>query len=143
VTNYVANFQLLGSGSPKVPSSCPDGASITVMLYERYGKCQTQAPNPWASELTNADAPLAFFDDTCTTLGGTNAFNGTTNPWAVFQSLPKPTACDSSRTQSLHTSGITILLADSSVRSVASSVTAANWSAAVTPRGSDIVEPDW
>src|SRR5439155_1127245 len=36
-SNYLANYQVFGAGSPKVPSSFPDGASTTGMMYEGYG----------------------------------------------------------------------------------------------------------
>jgi len=39
VSSYGPNFQVFGGGSPKVPSSMPDGASTTAMFLELYGHC--------------------------------------------------------------------------------------------------------
>jgi hypothetical protein len=39
-TEYVANAQVFGIGSPKVPGTFPDGSATTGLFYERYARCQ-------------------------------------------------------------------------------------------------------
>ena len=48
-TNYAVNLLVLWAGNApaKVPASFPDGASTTVMMFERYAKCADTRMNPW------------------------------------------------------------------------------------------------
>jgi type II secretory pathway pseudopilin PulG len=198
VTNYLINWQTLGynSGSPKVPSSFPDGVSTTALMYEGYAVCGAGLHgvsgatgggdggpgfyNGWANlaagrsvwdmrmhpccwnynghqdaqvyggtQNVNTYAPPGTTDGFATVQGiATNPvsnipYNAATNPYAVFQQLPAISTCNSLVPQSMHSTGINVLMADASVKSVSPSVSSFTWSAAVTPRGREVVGPDW
>jgi hypothetical protein len=151
VTNYVLNGQVWYPGgvsqNPKVPSSFPDGAATTVLMYERYGSCGPVpgatlypqkgrfTPIPWyPGGWHDPHSPLAY-----TAYPGNGSdwgpwTPGTNNPFPVFQSNPGVTACDPSNTQGMH-NGQNALLGDCSVRPISPSVSETSWSAAVTPSG--------
>jgi len=48
VTNYVTNTQVFGNTYAKVPSSMPDGASGTALLFEKYGVCNGNYTGIWS-----------------------------------------------------------------------------------------------
>jgi hypothetical protein len=154
ITNYAVNFQVFGLGSPRVPSSFPDGASTTGLIYERYGFCSAggvRVPNPWrgtylvgSTNEVNKNAPVAFITTTMNS-DATNEFGGTAPGfWNMFQALPPIATSDAFRyTQSMHTPGMNVLMGDASVHPVAATVSITTWSAAVTPDLTDDVGPDW
>src|SRR5262249_34443274 len=155
VTNYAVNYLVFGVPGPKVPFSFPDGASTTGMAFERYGKHNYSgmptvgAVWPWGCPYggtglspgtnVNANRPVAFWNSGLqqTDVAGL---------WNKFQHQPaKAAANGDAYTQSMHAPGMNVLMGDASVKSVAPSVTATTWSAAVTPDSNpkDIVGPDW
>jgi type II secretory pathway pseudopilin PulG len=158
VTNYLVNYQVFGSGSPKVPSSFPDGASTTGLIYEGYGSPRgygSRAHNPWGIEVdqnraivyfnsqrvTSACAGVNFsnnFESDC----GTN-YDPNTNPYAKFQPQPALNAAYSVMPQSTHAAGINVLMGDASVKLVSPGVSLKTWSSSVTPAGKDVVGTDW
>ncbi len=49
ITNYAVNYQLFNGGinrgtQVKIPSSVPDGAAKTALVYERFGNCRGASP---------------------------------------------------------------------------------------------------
>jgi type II secretory pathway pseudopilin PulG len=137
VANYAMNYQFGGSAPPTIPESCPDGASTTGMLYERFafGCGATAADVPtWTNGVVTNRGPIAYWDTVNGQSGGL---------WKLFQLLPKQTSCDIYNTQGLHTNGQNVLVGDASVKLVAPTVSTATWSAAVTPNTKDVVGPDW
>ncbi len=67
---------------------------------------------------------------------------GVANPGGV-QTGARPRQCDYRRVQALHGSVMTTGLADGSVRSVTSSVSALTWQYAGTPDGGEVLGGDW
>jgi len=159
--NYVVNSQVFFNAYPKTPSSFPDGASSTVLFYERYGNCglgntttfpnspqkDGRTPRPWDSGGQDPNYAMAY--------AGTNASGcptgnqcwtmvswGPPQVFPVFQSLPNATVCDNTNTQGMH-GGENVLLGDGSVRTISPNVSVASWSAAVTPAGLDVVGNDF
>lgn len=171
VTSYMINWQALGfnSGSPKVPSSFPDGASATALMYEGYAICGGGTPAAiwgygsgakyvWGLRwglwgyYGQQDAQVyggysSTDNGNYATVGytgtGTPPAFGPTNPYQTFQPQPTITKCNSLVPQSTHAPGINVLMGDASVKLVAASVTVTTWSAAVTPNNRDQVGPDW
>jgi prepilin-type N-terminal cleavage/methylation domain-containing protein len=149
VTNYVVNFQVFYQKFPKVPTSFPDGASSTGLLYERYGDCgpltgatgspqnSHRTPVIWATTNGGNDpnGPWAYSADSTSTKGISHLF-------PVFQNSPPPSACDNTNTQGMH-NGENVLLGDGSVHLVNPNVSETSWNAAITPDGGDIVNGDF
>jgi len=163
VTNYLVNYQVFGYGSPKVPSSFPDGASTTGLMYEGYGMCKpryawgdhTVARVPWSQvdgglDVYSSMLAISYSYDPWTASYGNPPltasgapYNQTTNKWAMYEAQPVPSLCLSYKTQSMHTPGMNVLMGDASVKIVSPAVSLTTWSAAVTPNAKDIVGPDF
>jgi prepilin-type N-terminal cleavage/methylation domain-containing protein len=153
VTNYLANYQVFGFGSPKVPSSFPDGASTTGLFYEGYGTPRgygSRAHNPWGAPDNDENRAICYALNRWASqnavpgnYGDSPAYDPVTNPWAKFQPQPSLTTAVGLMTQSMHTPGINVLMGDASVKLVAPSVSLNTWSASVTPAGKDVVGNDW
>jgi prepilin-type N-terminal cleavage/methylation domain-containing protein len=152
VTNYLANYQVFGYGSPKVPSSFPDGASTTGLFYEGYGTPRgygNRAHNPWGID-QDENRAICYFAGRCAsqnavpgTYSDSPPYDPVTNPWAKFQPTPSLATAVGHMTQSMHTPGINVLMGDASVKLVAPSVSLNTWSASITPAGKDVVGNDW
>jgi prepilin-type N-terminal cleavage/methylation domain-containing protein len=156
-TNYVVNFQVFYQTYPKVPSSFPDGASTTVLFYERYGICgnntdfsnspqkDSRTPRIWDVGGQDPNYPIAYpgtLGDGCPS-GVVGCWTtGTANPFPVFQSMPSKLLCDNTNTQGMH-NGQNVLMGDASVRLISPSVSQTSWSAAFTPNGLDTVLNDF
>jgi prepilin-type N-terminal cleavage/methylation domain-containing protein len=150
IANYCPNWFVFYNNYPKVPSSFPDGASVTGMVYERYGNCTGQlanstnapgsnnAPRIWDEGGTGPWHPIAY----------TPAGDGNTGPWTlsnlppVFQNFPMVSNCDGSQTQGFH-NGQNVLMGDASVKLVSPAVSQGSWDAALTPNGQDVVHNDF
>jgi prepilin-type N-terminal cleavage/methylation domain-containing protein len=139
IMNYVANYQFSGSGPPTIPESCPDGASTTAMVYERFGfSCNGKSNVPtWDWGTGDYRSPVAYYS---AALCQTPASSGV---WSLYQLLPKDVNCNTYTTQGLHANGQNVLVGDASVKLVTPTVSQATWSAGVTPNNKDTVGPDW
>jgi len=158
ITNYCVNYcvfnqNLQGGVAPRVPSSFPDGAATTVLMYERYGTCNgpsgidgstpvAGAPSIWGGDGNGPWHGIAYgpsFDAGNTwTVSNLN----TIGKIPVFQSLPTIAACDPTQSQGMHY-GENVLIGDGSVRLIAPTVSTTSWNAAVTPAGQDVVNNDF
>ncbi len=141
-TNYVVNFQLFGFGSPKIPSSCPDGSSTTAMMFERYGMCNGGTPLVWGCDSNDYNRAVAYARNDSTVNNATPDIS--TNPYKRLQVLPvwNTSDCDRTSTQAMHSSGMNLLMGDASVRIVGGNVGATSWHAVITPGGRDVVGND-
>jgi type II secretory pathway pseudopilin PulG len=151
VTNYVVNFQVFYRQLPKVPSSFPDGAATTGLLYERYGGCgpltgagaapqnARRTPVIWTvgNGPNDPNGPWAYSGDPTSTPATNPA-----NRFPVFQNSPGVGQCDNTNTQGMHY-GQNVLVGDCSVHLVNPQVSEASWSASVTPSGQDTVGNDF
>lgn len=139
VSNYAFNYQLFRLPEPRVPTSMPDGSSTTAMAYERYAVCKgpgetSVVMNPWGVLPVDANSAIAYWSAKA---------NQEDGRWARFQMQPRAAECDATRTQSIHSPGMNVLMGDASVKLVAPSVSHTTWHAAVTPDGKDKVGDDW
>jgi prepilin-type N-terminal cleavage/methylation domain-containing protein len=151
ITNYCVNYFVFYNTFPKVPSSFPDGASTTAMLYERYANCNAVpvnnpnnvtfptnwTPNIWDGGGTGPWHALAYCPAGD---GNAGAWNPSSIP--VFQNFPTVAACDATQTQGMH-NGQNVLMGDASVKLVSPSVSQGSWDAAITPNGQDVVNNDF
>jgi len=157
VTNYPVNVQAWGYNQfPKVPSSFPDGAAVTGLIYERYGDAPvgaqgngSRSPIVWYNQggTWDPNGPICFG-------GGIPNWNtswtgypypgtGAAGPYIpLFQNSPPKASADYTLTQGMHL-GINVLLGDGSVKLVSPSVSITTWSAVATPNNSDYVGNDW
>jgi len=157
VTNYCVNFAvfnqgLTGGAAPRVPSSFPDGAATTVLIYERYGTCTGTmlvsgtacacAPRIWDAGGNGPWHAIAYGPPSDWVPGWTLSTQNNPGNIPVFQSLPTIANCDPSQTQGMHY-GENVLIGDGSVRLIAPTVSKTSWDAAVTPAGQDVVNNDF
>jgi len=154
ITNYCVNYWVFNQGqaggaAPRVPSSFPDGAATTVLMYERYGTCNgpsqidnTQSPNAPTIWSTQAALGTAYEPSPASGKTWTLSTQTTVGNIPVFQSLPTIQVCDPTQSQGMHY-GENLLLGDGSVRLIAPTVSTTSWNAAVTPAGMDVVNNDF
>jgi len=139
---YSANFMVLGQpsnavtggiagwqGQANLSSSFPDGTSNTVLLGEKYCRCNGQGA-VWG---------ISWVGD-----GWTPMFAGyNQGRWQQNPSPPISSACDPTYIQSSHTGGMNACLADGSVRFLNSGMSQTTWWAACTPAGGDLAGSDF
>ncbi|OWK38892.1 DUF1559 domain-containing protein [Fimbriiglobus ruber] len=160
-SSYAGNFQIFGAvdstgysigtyqnsyqgTSPRIPASIPDGLSNTILLAEKYARCESTAFGVqrgtmwdwWLAGSGYVYHPLfAWQCDWGTGIGAASK----------FQVQPQPFIgnCDPGRTATGHTGGINVALADGSVRNLNAGMSGTTWWAAVTPNGGEVLPSDW
>ncbi len=139
-SNYSANYLLFGMvKEPRLPESVPDGLSNTIFFTEKASICDDSATGRkggslWAVPAFFPSDPQASVNFG-STLGYDPAPTNPTRPYAlsIFQTSPVPGACDPTLAQSPHVAGINVSMGDGSSRTISSRVSAATWSALLTP----------
>src|SRR5262249_54168601 len=95
---------------------------------------------------TNTDRRANFSDDTYVDVlpvtSGVPPITTGSVPGLIFQSAPRPAACDGRVVQSSSASGLVVALADGSLRVLASSINPMIYWAAVTPNKGEVLR-DW
>jgi hypothetical protein len=138
--SYGVNGLLFGQGygtwggfHRKYPASIPDGTSNTVFVTEKVAVCNSGAysGNYWPDW-----GPILHSPDLGQPTGAVN-----TSPQIGVRGYAA--ICDGGRASTMHSSAINVGLADGSVRTVSSGVTAATWWAAVTPGSGDVLGSNW
>lgn len=152
-SNYAGNYLVFGDplnknteGQSRIPVSFPDGLSNTIFIAERYRTCGSSG-NP------NATTTYCnLWGDSNTTWHASFCINNTNqvptaagfNACSMFQIFPDwINACDASKAQSAHASGLPVGLGDGSVRLLSPGTTTATWVAACDPRDGAPLGNDW
>jgi prepilin-type N-terminal cleavage/methylation domain-containing protein len=133
-SSYACNYLVFGSapgGQSKIPASFPDGTSNTMVFGQNYSQCgMTQymwnmgnngSPPTWPYYYTAANY-LAL---------------------PLPQLAPLPSQCDPMTLQSPYVGVFLAGLADGSVRSVNSGVTAYSWNLAINPSDGQTFDNSW
>jgi hypothetical protein len=124
-TNYAGNWMVFKKGGATIPGSFPDGTSNTMVFAERYQMCHG-TPCGWGYPGLYYWAPVfGFFS------------------YGKFQHLPSQDECNPALTQSLDPAGITIGMADGSVRTVSSSVSPRTWWLVTDPADGEPIPNDF
>jgi type II secretory pathway pseudopilin PulG len=130
-TSYAANslvFPVQNGYGPNLKSTFQDGTSNTVELVERYAVSSnggTVAAHIWSAPLSPTQVLI-----TPTITSG-------------FQIKPAINAALDALPQGMSSGGLQVCLADGSVRSVNSGVSATTWYYACTPAGGEVLGSDW
>jgi len=159
------NGSLLGTGTggfdvwngvASIPGTFSDGTSNTILVTEKYARCNWQPgqsnPNngtywdqPWCalpiSTYSFGYTGCPFFESDYfgiypTAIGLTSVFQAAPSPWST-------SACDPTRAQAPRSAGILTLLGDASVRLVSSGVSATTWWNACRPGDGQALGSDW
>jgi prepilin-type N-terminal cleavage/methylation domain-containing protein len=155
-------FKTNPQGKARIPADFTDGTSNTILHAEKYARCTntTMAPQfrdggtAWAYSTALAfpwqappmTLPLkAFQPGFCIPALANQGAPNAIGPGSKFQVQPTPFLgnCDPTRAATAHSGGIVVGLADGSVRTLAPSMSGDTWWAAVTPRGGEVLGPDW
>jgi prepilin-type N-terminal cleavage/methylation domain-containing protein len=136
-----------------------DGTSNTILYAEKYARCTTpslprtagEGGSLWgycASGVFDLPPPMeppykpyhASF-----AISGYFGNPDATGPGSKFQVQPSPFLgnCDPTRASTAHASGMSVGLADGSVRTLAPSMSGTTWWAAVTPADGEVLGSDW
>jgi hypothetical protein len=170
--NYVVNGMVVGNNAGRFPQSFSDGTSNTILYAERYQICNSSVyggvETMWACGGWTLHVP-AFAYDYLLGIGApsgpmttgmftpnlplsVNAANqvvghiagaGAATTPAPFQVVPASGACDPTLPQTPHFAGMTVALADGSVRTILPSISQFTFWAAVTPAGGEVLGADW
>jgi prepilin-type N-terminal cleavage/methylation domain-containing protein len=151
VSSYAVNFQVFGNpnnnggawwwtcfGNNSQFGLMPDGTSNTMLFAEKRATCTISGssatsgnvwayPSGWSS--TSGDYAPVFGN---TTLYGSNA-------WLTPQVQPTNTTCVFYQPTAFTPSGCQVAMADGSARLVNTSIAQANWDAAMTPNGGEVI----
>jgi prepilin-type N-terminal cleavage/methylation domain-containing protein len=142
--NFVISYQ----GKSSIPRSFPDGTSNTILFAERYAVCESVdlgLPRACLWDFWLPPGYLfggpghAYFPYFALPTVNANPIG----PASLFQVQPREGDCDPSRASTPHPGGIQVTLADGSVRTLSSRMSAATWWAAVTPAGREVLGNDW
>jgi prepilin-type N-terminal cleavage/methylation domain-containing protein len=158
---YAANSQVFAPipGDPRGKTriaEITDGTSNTVLYAEKYARCSSTSMaldggNLWgycAFKDLNLPPPMELpgkpFHASFAIAGYLGKPN-TTGPGSKFQVQPTPFLgnCDPTRAATAHAGGMLVCLGDSSVRTLAPSLSGDIWWAAVTPSGGEVLGSDW
>lgn len=119
-----------------------DGTSNTIFVGERYTNCADAHGNVYTSLWADASEcwrPAMGFDNVRRT-----AFTIGYVATPMFQVAPNwRTGCDPARTQTAHSSGMNVALADGSVRSVSGSISLHTWQCLCNPVDGQVLGNDW
>jgi len=133
-TNYLANFNAWvsdrneGVWSRAVSfANFTDGMSNTVLFGEAYRDC-------------DRIGRIALYSWFYHNFGLDWYMQPNT---LMFQTNPNPRDCDNWRTQSGHSMGINVCMADGSVRAVRTGISQATWDTVLLPRDGGIPGDDW
>jgi len=155
-------------GNARIPATFVDGTSKTIILAEKLVLCAANATGGNGANFIwettgNIDAWQPYFAVSSSPggSGGTGIPFRTTNigPTSMFLYQPTPivilgtsagvipyvygSGCDPGRTSTNHSAGMTVALADGSVRTISASMSGTTWWAACTPNSNDRTGDDW
>jgi prepilin-type N-terminal cleavage/methylation domain-containing protein len=132
----------LPQGSPRIPQTFQDGTSNTILIAEKYSRCQyysfRDGGSFWGYWLTRQPQTLplhAGFEISWQQYD--------IGPASKFLRAPDPMNCDPTLASTPHRAGMQVGVADSSVRNLSNDITGATWWAACTPKGGETLGPDW
>jgi hypothetical protein len=158
--SYAGNFQVFGGaanaaggrawdGGAQVPTSFPDGTSNTIVLAEKYARCDGGGSpgGTWWMRGVYDYAGVSGGDDSypgdrmSAVFGGGVGIDGTawlTGPGSKFLVRPddflrSPGPCDKRLASSPHPAGMTVGMADGSARFVSAALDAGLWWKALVP----------
>lgn len=133
---YAMFFTPLGIGSSAIPKTFSDGTSNTIVFTTGYRKTSV----------------MRYFDTTCVPTGGGPFFGATdlTAPasvaggkYCIFQIQPPIISAQDRIPQAMSSSGISVGLADGSVRQVATTIDPLTWAKACQPNDGQPLPSDW
>jgi prepilin-type N-terminal cleavage/methylation domain-containing protein len=142
VANYVANHDAFhnptdggwmsawdsgySSYQARLDATYQDGTSNTLGITEAYARCKDQG-TLWAHETVVPEWHAMFNDWNAR---GVNS---------KFQVQPTQAQCNVYLPQSIHASGINVMMIDGSVRNVANGIDPNVWAASLTPAGGETI----
>jgi prepilin-type N-terminal cleavage/methylation domain-containing protein len=138
------------NGVAVIPRSIGDGTSNTILVAEKYARCDpTRKP---AFEWNGTWWNYGWLTDGTWHLGGPvfacdykNKYPNAIGPASRFQVAPawKGPTCDPARAQAPTAAGLQVLMGDSHTRYLSPTMSPNTWWAACTPAGNELFGNDW
>jgi hypothetical protein len=138
-SSYAANAMVFVN-SPNLHRTIRDGTSNTIGFAEHYSTDCQRAAFGYPIMSTGSFGRRATFADEA---NGDAVPSGGKVPQLTFQVAPSPERCWPFEAQTPHHSGMLAALMDGSCRTLAPSISASTYWAAVTPSGGEAFGPDW
>ena len=151
IGNYSANYLVFGNplaqsteGAARIPRTFKDGTSNTLLYAERYGTCGP-TPDPNASSTWGnlwSDSNVQWRPTFC--MNSPTPLPGGYVPCLPFQVNPNwVPGCNPNQAQSPHSQGMSVGVADGSVRFISGDMRLPVWQALCDPRDGTPVPGDW
>jgi prepilin-type N-terminal cleavage/methylation domain-containing protein/prepilin-type processing-associated H-X9-DG protein len=135
--NYAANYQVFADAksnnanfNARIPATFQDGTSNTIAFAEKVARCQGYALL-WGHGDWDLNWMPAFM-----------TYNEA-GPTVGFQITPTAAECDRFRASSPHTGGMSVGMADGSVRFLNAGISPTTFWYACTPNGNEVLPSDW
>jgi prepilin-type N-terminal cleavage/methylation domain-containing protein/prepilin-type processing-associated H-X9-DG protein len=151
ICSYPANVQALGNfyatqpwhGQNRSTKDFDDGTTNTVVFAERYAWCPNDGGRmAWLGAQPTTTDPVFAYNSTSSTLTADTNFGR----YALIsppQNAPSLTQCNSKTTQTPHTGGMNVLMADGSAKSINPQISTLTWTYALRPNDNQSLGRDW
>ena len=154
--SYGSNAQVFRL-NPSLRYTFLDGTSNTIAVAEKYAVCNHHAPG-WFGVTSNSRSTIASGGETCRATDGDEDYPYTTGnppvstssfhvskkiPLRTFQAAPSIAECKHYWPSTPFSQGMTVLLADGSIRLLHPQIAPTVYWGAITPAGGELLGSQW
>jgi prepilin-type N-terminal cleavage/methylation domain-containing protein len=139
VSNYTVGTYSNWAGAARIPASFPDGTSSTIVVGEKFARCNSNYMY-WDGYDGGADVPVfAISSFNAREIGPNSKFQLQPTPYTAAFNAGNGTGCETWRCSTGHTGGMLALLGDDHVTSISNAVDPNIWWYLCTPAGNEVI----